>query len=86
MPGAETRKGSITGTLYSVPSSNRPNGTIRGHTYVVDDVRLRFVLTRALRVHGTVDVDLVELVGRVASVHIDYMVGVVDAKSAKKQT
>lgn len=50
-------------------------------TYIIDDVGLGVLLSGALRVHRANDVDLVILVGYVASVHVDYVVSVVDSKS-----
>lgn len=51
-------------------------------TYIVDDVRLDVLFSRSLRVHRTDDVDLVVLVGHIASIHVDYVICVIDAKPA----
>lgn len=49
-------------------------------TYIVDDVRLDVLFSRSFRVHRTDDVDLVVLVGNIASINVNNVICVIDAK------
>ena len=72
--------------LATAPSANNANEMIHEATYIVDDVRLDVLFTRAFRILGTDNVNLVVFVGHIATIHVDDVVGVVDAKSTKRET
>lgn len=72
--------------LVQIPSNEMIHRVMGGGcTYIVDDVRLNVLFASSLRVHGTDDVNLVVFIGHIASIHVDYVVSVVNAKPGEKQ-
>lgn len=50
-------------------------------TYIIDDVRFYVIFSGSFAVHRTDDVDLIIIERSIASIYIDYVIGVVYPES-----